>query len=272
LRSETIVVVPCYNEARRLDLAAFAGFLDRVNDATILFVDDGSSDTTAEILERFAAERRGRVELVRLEQNRGKAEAVRQGMLAAWQRSPRFVGYWDADLATPLTAVTQFRELLMRRPDLSLVMGSRVATLGRQITRSWRRHVAGRAFATAASLTLGLVIYDTQCGSKMFRATPETELLFRRPFRSRWVFDVEILARLVALAGRDVAAKMVYECPLDLWTDVRGSQLRLGDFGRAAADLMRIYWHDVRGRALAAPVPADIAAHDVARPLPRKAA
>ena len=250
---DTIIVVPCYNEAGRLDLSALATFLDGCDRASLLFVDDGSLDATAALLEEFAAEHPRRVAVHRLSRNFGKAEAVRQGMLAAWQQSPRFVGYWDADLATPLDTVNQFRDLLMRRPELSLVMGSRITLLGRQITRRWRRHIAGRAFATAASWTLGLAVYDTQCGAKLFRATPETALLFEQPFRSRWIFDVEILARLIAIAGEQKAEQMIYECPLDRWTDVRGSQLKLGDYFRAAGDLARIYWQDVRGRASGVP-------------------
>jgi glycosyltransferase involved in cell wall biosynthesis len=247
---DTIVVVPCFNEARRLDLAAFAAFLGGCQGASLLFVDDGSSDATAEMLREFAAEQRDRVCVLRLARNSGKAEAVRQGMLSAWGRSPTFVGYWDADLATPLATVKQFRDLLTRRQELSLVIGSRIAMLGRQITRRLSRHLAGRAFATAASLALGLAVYDTQCGAKLFRATPEMELLFCRPFRSRWVFDVEILARLVALAGRQQAEQMIYEYPLERWTDVGGSQLKTRDFLTAAGDLARIYWEDVRGRSL----------------------
>jgi dolichyl-phosphate beta-glucosyltransferase len=244
---DTIVVVPCYNEARRLDLPAYGAFLNRCAGAAVLFVDDGSIDKTAALLEQFAEQHAGRVSVRRLARNFGKAEAVRQGMLAAAEQGPKFIGYWDADLATPLSAVNQFRELLIRRPDLSLVVGSRVAMLGRQIKRSWRRHLAGRAFATAASLALGLVVYDTQCGAKLFRAEPAMTLLFKRRFRSRWIFDVEILARLVAAAGRQQAEQMIYECPLDRWTDVRGSRLKPSDFLRAAADLAGIYWTELRG-------------------------
>jgi dolichyl-phosphate beta-glucosyltransferase len=265
---DTIVVVPCYNEARRLDLAAFDAFLNRSAGAALLFVDDGSADTTAALLEQFATQHPGRVSVQRLSRNFGKAEAVRQGMLAAAEQGSKFIGYWDADLATPLNAVNQFRELLMHRPDLSLVMGSRVAMLGRHIKRSWRRHLAGRAFATAASWVLGLVVYDTQCGAKLFRAEPAMTLLFKRRFRSRWIFDVEILARLIAAAGRAQAAQMIYECPLDRWSDVRGSQLKSSDFIHAAFDLAGIYWNEIRvAGARSAP-----AKSPVAQPTPQRKA
>lgn len=252
LATHTILVVPCFNEAERLDLRAFTAFLDAASDVSIEFVDDGSTDATGTVLDEFAARHVGRVSALHLRRNRGKGEAVRQGMLSAMQRSPDFVGYWDADLATPLHAIEQFRDLLRTRSELSLVMGSRVALLGRHINRKLARHLLGRAFATATSLALGLVVYDTQCGAKLFRATAETARLFERPFRSRWVFDVEILARMLTAAPTFRAQpieQMIYECPLDRWQDVRGSQLKPSDFIRAATDLASIYWHDVRGRS-----------------------
>jgi dolichyl-phosphate beta-glucosyltransferase len=259
--TDTIVVIPCFNEAARLDLRAFVAFLASSSDVSFEFVNDGSTDATGSMLDEFAARHVGRVSVLHLQRNCGKGEAVRKGMLSAMQQLPNFVGYWDADLATPLNAVDQFRDLLRARPELSLVMGSRVALLGRHINRKLARHLAGRAFATAASLALGLIVYDTQCGAKLFRATPETAKLFQQPFRSRWVFDVEILARMLAATaafGNQPAEQVIYECPLDRWHDIRGSQLKSRDFIRAAMDLASIYWHDVRGRSKL-PTPRPIA-------------
>jgi hypothetical protein len=155
------------------------------------------------------------------------------------------VGYWDADLATPLESIASFVALLRGRPELVLVMGSRVALLGRQIRRRYARHLLGRAFATAASLVLQLPVYDTQCGAKLFRVTPETAALFSQPFRTRWIFDVEILARMV-VATRNGASRAaqdsIYEYPLEQWQDVQGSRLKLRDFATAALDLAAIGW------------------------------
>jgi glycosyltransferase involved in cell wall biosynthesis len=249
--SATIVVVPCYNEARRLDLVAFSEFLDDSADVTLLFVDDGSADDTPLVLERLRQQYPQQVCTLRLGSNVGKGEAVRRGVLLALRRRPAMVGYWDADLATPLDAIERFRTVLQQRPELMLVMGSRVALLGRQIRRRWRRHVLGRAFATAASLALGLAVYDTQCGAKLLRVTPATAELFRRPFRTRWIFDVELLARMVSMTG--VAAgphvsERVYEYPLEKWQDVRGSRLTKLDFLTAGVELSAIYWRYRRQR------------------------
>ena len=91
---------------------------------------------------------------------------------------------------------------------------------------------------------LGLPVYDTQCGAKVFRVTPATAELFSRPFQARWIFDVEILARMTtaAIANNErQAVEQIYEYPLETWTDVAGTRLRSIDFLIAAVDLLRIY-------------------------------
>jgi glycosyltransferase involved in cell wall biosynthesis len=240
----TIVVVPCYNEASRIDLAAFEDFFERCRDVTLLMVDDGSTDDTPLVLERLRQRHSRRVLILRLSANVGKAEAVRRGMQLAIRRRAVFAGYWDADLATPLDAIAQFRGVLLDRPNVLMVMGSRVALLGRNIQRRWRRHLLGRVFATTASCVLGLPVYDTQCGAKLLRVTPDTVELFRGPFMSRWIFDVELLARVAALrdaANVNQAAKLIYEYPLEQWREVQGSRLKMTDFLVAGFELLGIY-------------------------------
>jgi glycosyltransferase involved in cell wall biosynthesis len=251
---DSIIVVPCYNEAARLDVADFSAFLERSHRTLFIMVDDGSSDETGDVLERLRAMHPARVAVLRLAENVGKAEAVRRGVKLALRRGPAYVGYWDADLATPLESIETFRDLLDGRPELLLVMGSRVGLLGRQIERTWKRHYIGRVFATAASIVLGLGVYDTQCGAKLFRVTPETAALFDRAFCTRWVFDVELLARLLNASrahNESTAADAIYEYPLERWHDVAGSRLRPRDFLVAGADLARIHWQYSRGSATA---------------------
>jgi glycosyltransferase involved in cell wall biosynthesis len=240
----TIIVMPCYNEAARLDLAAFDAFFGRCSDVTLLMVDDGSTDETPLLIERLRQRHPRRVLTLRLGENVGKAEAVRRGMELAIRRRATLAGYWDADLATPLEAILRFREVFAERPELLLVMGSRVALLGRDIRRSWRRHLLGRAFATAASWALGFSVYDTQCGAKLLRVTRQTAELFRRPFATRWIFDVEILQRILNATDGTDAGGVLYEYPLERWHEVRGTRLKTSDFVVAAFDLFRIYWRN----------------------------
>jgi glycosyltransferase involved in cell wall biosynthesis len=247
---EIVVVLPCYNEARRLDLQTIENFLRMAPRVVLVFVDDGSTDDTPLLLEQLRQRAPAQVCTLRLSSNRGKAEAVRSGIAIALRRRPEIVGFWDADLATPLEMIHQLAGVLRARPDVQIVMGSRVAMLGRQIRRSSWRHFLGRAFATAASIVLRLPVYDSQCGAKLIRVTPFTAELFSRPFLARWIFDVELLARIVTHAniGSNLpsAGKVLYEHPLESWHDVDGSHLRLADFFAAFGDLLAIYWRYMR--------------------------
>jgi glycosyltransferase involved in cell wall biosynthesis len=235
-----IIVVPCYNEEHRLDVGEFRRFALVGSRLEFLFVNDGSRDGTLRVLEQLRAENSQRFSLLDLERNGGKAEAVRLGILHAAERQPDVVGFWDADLATPLSELAGFAQVLERRPEIEMVFGARVRLLGRSISRDPRRHYVGRMGATLISSTLGLAVYDTQCGAKLFRVNDGLPELFTRPFLSRWIFDVEIIARFVQQKGRDHAARAIYELPIKTWRDVQGSKVKSGDFIKALRDLWKI--------------------------------
>jgi glycosyltransferase involved in cell wall biosynthesis len=230
-------VVPCFNEAARIDPSAFVA-MTSVPNVSVLFVDDGSTDGTVQLLEN-ATRGVGSVSVLRLEQNRGKGEAVRAGMLNATERGAEVVGYLDADGATPPDEWLRLVNVLETSPGVDAVLGSRVAMLGYDIRRRMARHYSGRVFATLAAVALGRPVYDTQCGAKVFLVTPRLLAALSEPFRTRWVFDVEMLQRLLtpqsALQPSPPAA--VIEEPLRSWVDRPGSSLSLRGAMRSAVDV-----------------------------------
>jgi dolichyl-phosphate beta-glucosyltransferase len=242
---KTTLVVPCYNEAQRFPLAEFTAFLERHPTISFVLVNDGSTDGTTLVLEKLRSTNPLRAHVIARAENRGKAESVREGMLAALAlaENPQVVGFWDADLATPLSAVFDMLPKLEDRPALQMVFGARVALLGREIRRQTSRHYLGRIFATVVSVMLGLPIYDTQCGAKLFRVGPLTPQLFHESFSSRWVFDVEIIARWLRANrfDRELVKSTIYEFPLYRWEDVGGSKVKPYDFILAFWDVLRIY-------------------------------
>lgn len=236
-----IVVVPCYDEERRLDTDAFRRFRLDGHRVDFCFVDDGSRDRTRELLRPLEAEDPRRFRVLALERNSGKAEAVRRGVVSATAAQADLFGFWDADLATPLSELASFIEVFATHPEMEMVLGSRVRLLGRDISRHASRHYVGRVGATLISASLGLAVYDTQCGAKLFRNTTAMREVFATPFLARWIFDVEIIARYVRARGRDAAASAIYELPLKVWHDVHGSKVRPYDFVRALNDLWKIH-------------------------------
>lgn len=239
--AHVVIVVPCFNEERRLDVERFRQFAHAGTRLEFLFVNDGSRDGTLRLLERLAASDPQRFSVLDLARNGGKAEAVRRGMIAAAERRPDLVGFWDADLATPLTELPAFLDVFASRPEIEMVFAARVRLLGREISRRPSRHYFGRVGATLISSSLGLAVYDTQCGAKLFRVTDVYPQLWSERFLSRWIFDVEIVARFLRARGRDAAAHAIYELPIRVWHDVQGSKVRSTDFIRALTDLWKIH-------------------------------
>jgi dolichyl-phosphate beta-glucosyltransferase len=223
-------VVPCFNEAHRLDVPAWQAFASAHR---VLFVDDGSTDGTGALLQSAG------LPVLTLLKNRGKGEAVRAGLRAAIDDGADVVGYLDADLSAPTSEYVRLLQHLQDRSDVDVVLGSRIAHLGAVIERRALRHYLGRVFATSASLALDLPVYDTQCGAKVFRVTPMLTAALSSSFRSRWAFDVELLARLLD-AG--TPPSRCCELPLTTWRDVAGSHLHARAMVGAAVDVAAIGW------------------------------
>ncbi len=241
-----LIVIPCYNEVERLSPAEVGALLacPRVD---VLFVDDGSNDGTKALLEDLAATHIGRVGVLKFEVNRGKAEAVRKGMLLALVEGYEVVGFADADFATPPDELVRLLDEL-ERLGAEIVLGSRVLLLGTAIRRSPLRHIVGRLFATVASLAVGTPVYDTQCGAKLFRATNALRASLAEPFSSRWSFDVELLCRLFGrLESKAMTSTaQALEVPLREWRDVEGSKLDLVSMVKSFGELLGIWMHAKR--------------------------
>lgn len=248
----TGIVVPCLDEAERLDGERCVAYVGSHPGVDLLFADDGSTDGTRDVLRAMERDAPERIGWIGFDRTRGKAEAVRRGIVSLLDRDRyQAVGFWDADLATPLEAAGSFRRVLLERPEVDVVLGARVKLMGRTIVRNPWRHYLGRVFATAASIVLRLPVYDTQCGAKLFRVGDHLEALFGTPFRTRWIFDVEILARYAHHHGHPSGGRMedgIYELPLTEWRDVGGSKVGPMDYVVAPAELARIWWTYMRKR------------------------
>ena len=239
-----MIIVPCYNESTRLDPKAFLCVLEKDSNLSFLFVNDASTDETLNILSFIKETNSAQVEVMSLVKNSGKAEAVRRGILKALEGSFDNVGYWDADLSTPLDAIRSFCRLL-DSSDMEIVIGSRVRLLGRKIERGATRHYLGRVFATCASLLLNIAIYDTQCGAKIFRKSALLRQVFGKPFKVKWTFDVEMFARFSVIRGApltEISSKWV-EYPLDQWVDKKGSKIKAKDFIKGGFEFVILYFY-----------------------------
>ncbi len=234
------IVIPCYNEADRLKKAEFMAFLCQTEDVDLCFVNDGSKDNSEEVLRNLVAVMPKRMDLVSYPDNKGKAEAVRRGMLhVAGLNAYEAIAFADADLATPLKEIKRLIDIFILENHVIMVMGSRIERMGIVIQRKLYRHFTGRIFAGVVQLMFRLNAYDTQCGAKVFAANIVQEA-FAEPFLSHWLFDIEILLRL--RNNYPDYNSIIYEIPLNVWVEQGNSKIRFSHLLKMPMQLVKIYF------------------------------
>ena len=238
---KTCIVIPCYNEANRLQSESFLHYAATHPDIYFLFIDDGSNDNTVNLLGILTQKNTRQFYFITRRQNLGKGASVREGILESfhWQ-SFDFVGYFDADLATPLLEIDWLLDHLKQEPALEMAFGSRQKTGSNLIHRNPIRHFLGKIYAGFLTRTLHLKVHDTQCGAKIF-ASSLASSLFQQPFIDRWLFDVEVFCRLKKMnAARP--GLIFQEVILRQWEEKGHSRIRLSDLISIPAKTARIFY------------------------------
>jgi dolichyl-phosphate beta-glucosyltransferase len=224
------IIVPCYNEAKRLLYPLFVDFANRYSHVFFVFVNDGSTDSTQTILEKIK-ENTPNTAVISYIKNEGKGEAVRKGLVYALNLPVDYVGYIDADLSTSLEEFYRLFNLISEN-DIDFVLASRIKKLDTVIERSFSRHIIGRLIATLIDKKFKLGIYDTQCGAKIFKCEMVSEVI-SKPFWTRWFFDVEMLVRIKHINRKRKGA----EVPLQRWYNKRNSKITILSFPVIIKDL-----------------------------------
>lgn len=151
-----------------------------------------------------------------------------------------YIGFWDADLSTPLWEINNFvAEINSNENKVLAVIGSRIKRLGSNVYRNKKRHLLGRVFATCASWILKIPVYDTQCGAKIFKKEV-IRVTFDEPFITSWIFDIEIMSRMIKYYGKDKVVDSIIEYPLKEWLEVDGSKLGMKDYFSVPFQLLKI--------------------------------
>lgn len=213
------IVVPAYNEARRLPptlekMAEF--FRDFGRSYEVLVIVERSADGTLEIAARFAAQQ-AHFQAVDNGVQRGKGFAVRAGVLRA---RGEFVFYMDADLSVPLAAVPEFLARFESEPRVDVLLGNRQHAMSRiTLRQSWLRRTMGQTFNRILKAGGLASLHDTQCGFKAFRRDAAREI-FSRQTLDGFAFDVEVLL-LAERLGYEIA-----DLPVE-WINSPESKVRI---------------------------------------------
>jgi dolichyl-phosphate beta-glucosyltransferase len=227
------VVIPAYNEEKRLPqtLMAVMNFLKKQTyESEIIVSDDGSQDRTValakELLKTFPSQ------IMVTPQNRGKGNAVRQGMLAA---TGAYVLFTDADLSTPIEEVSRFLVHLEKNQDI--VIGSRALRASQvEVHQNFMRETMGKVFNLVAQVWAFKGVHDSQCGFKCFRREAARKL-FSMQKLDGFSFDVEIVYLAQKLGYR------LLELPV-IWRNSAQSRVQV------FRDPLTMFWDVLRIRSL----------------------
>lgn len=226
------IIIPAYNEARRLPstLAAVFDYLKRQSYLSeVIVVDDGSTDGTAEIVRSFNQS----IRLIQQPRNFGKGAAIRTGMLAA-------TGEWrytcDADLSTP---IDELDHLLSLTNQADVIIGSRRMP-GSHVTQPqvWWKVQLGKLGNVAIQLLAVRGIHDTQCGFKLFHQRTMPVFSLQRTNRFGYDFEVLYLARR--------GGWKILEVPVR-WANDPRSTVTTKDYFITLGELLKLQWNRWRG-------------------------
>ena len=233
------IVIPAYNESARIP-ATLRSVVGHVRAqgwvAEVIVVNDGSRDTTAQVVVDFAREN-PEVHLIENPGNRGKGYSVRHGLL---QALGEVVMFTDSDLSAPIEEADRLFAAIADGADIAI--GSRWLEKGRQTHRQpFYRQFFGRCFNAVTRAVMGLRFADTQCGFKAFTRTA-AQTIFQLQTIERWGFDPEILfiARKRGYRIEEVAVSWAH--------DERTRISYLKDGTRMLQDIAIVRWNALLGR------------------------
>lgn len=236
MTEKTAIIIPCFNEEERISSESYISLLKTMHRVDFFFIDDGSKDKTLQILKDIVSKCSNST-LVTNSTNLGKGETIRFGLIEISKLNRyEFLGFYDCDMATPIDEINAMLNL-PNKSKYKLILCSRIQRLGSLINRKPYRHYIGRVFATAASMILGLPVYDTQCGAKLIHKSV-VPVVTRETFTSKWLFDIEIIFRILKAGHGETD---FFEHPVSKWEDVGGSKLKLFDFLKAPLELLKIW-------------------------------
>lgn len=237
MKSDFVIIIPCFNEEKRFDQEHFRNLL-KIENVSWIFVNDGSTDGTQTLLDSFC--KRYGAKLIQLTLNQGKSEAIRSGLISAHRWFPEAVwfGYLDADGAFDVADIAKLQKIASQDShDADAYFSSRVKLSGRKIIRKSYRHAIGRVIVTYFSFFVEGLPYDTQTGYKLFKASEMFSQSIQTKFKTKWFIDIELIIRMSKINTKLIN---IWEEPVSSWCDISGSKIDAGEILRLIREILYI--------------------------------
>ena len=232
------IIIPCFNEEKRILTDEFLDFVNSHPNCNFLFVDDGSKDLTSEVISNLSNQS-NQIDGLILDKNSGKAEAIRAGMNNVIKKNTYdCLGYLDADLAIPFSEL----ERLMGKVDegFQFVFSSKKPTKNSELEIKFKRYFVGRVLSSMVRFSLKLKIYDTQCGCKLM-TSELASLSFKDKFISSWLFDIELIWRIIISRDRAFFREKAIEIPVKKLIDRGSSRIKISDLFSLPFEFLKIH-------------------------------
>lgn len=246
--SKTITfVIPVYNEEKRIikTVTALRNAVipQYLNLEKIIFVNDGSTDATSKLLNKFsnqiAQDTNTPVQILSYKENKGKGYAIKIGMTYS---NSDYTLFFDADMATPLSELEKFVPFM--KEGKPVIVGTRKNGESTVVEHQPRlRELMGRAFTLLSQIMLNTWVTDFTCGFKAFSREAKDNI-FGRSRINRWGYDSEILY-LARRLGYNLTEKAV------IWSDDKNTKVKLfRAVFTSLSELIRIRYYSISGAYL----------------------
>ncbi len=237
MKAKLGLAIPCFNESQRIDFAYF-DILSRISEIQLFFIDDGSIDSTGDLLKKLSFQNSDKMFVLTNNTNMGKTKSIIKCWRQIIDRDLTHIGFLDADGATSLDDVIRIVSLIETKNSFDAIWGSRVKLSGRKIDRKLVRHILGRLIHLSTKQLYKQEIYDTQAGIKVFKITEDLKkVVLSGVFKSKWFLELELLC----LLEKNKVVLKIWEEPLNNWNDVPGSKIKLRNFFEIVWNITRLY-------------------------------
>lgn len=231
-----LVVLPTYEEAANIE-EVLRRLRHACPKASVLVVDDGSPDGTADLADQLALEL-GDIEVMRRPSKSGLGSAYRDGFRHGLVNGFDIMVEMDSDLSHDPAALPTLLDQVEQGIDLAI--GSRYVEGGSIPDWSWHRRALSKWGNRYAGAVLGLDVNDATAGFRAYSATTLAEIDFQTVRADGYGFQIEMAYRVLQAGGS------ISEVPIQFIDRVRGTSKMSSRIVVEA--LVLVSWWGVRDR------------------------